>query len=95
MAGIAVDWSKCYEHIPLSVLNEIADRAGLPAAVTRPMPAAYAFLRQICADGLAGEPLVPARGLAPGCPVATDWIALLMFVSAAPCRGAVAGCLRA
>lgn len=30
---------------------------------------------------LVGRPVAPVRGLAPGCPAATDWMALIMFTS--------------
>lgn len=79
VAGVGVDWSKCYGHIPLSLLRKIAELAGLLGAVWRPMVAAYTFPRQVKSDGLAGEPGAPSRGLAPGCPAATDWMALLMY----------------
>ena len=32
VAGLAVDWSKCYDHVPLHVLQEIAERAGTTRA---------------------------------------------------------------
>lgn len=76
VAGIAVDFSMCYDHIPLRVLREIADCAGLMPSLSRPMP--YALLRQIRPDGFAGGPWVLVPGLSVGCPVARDWTAILM-----------------
>lgn len=74
-----MDWSKCYDHIPLSLLREIAERAGLPMAIAALMCAAYAFPHTVRADGVARAPRVPVRGFAPVCPAATDWMALLMY----------------
>lgn len=71
VAGVAVDCSKFRDHVPLTLLRNIAERAGLPEAVWRPMVAAYAFPRQVKADGLVGAPGAPSRGVAPGCPAAT------------------------
>lgn len=78
VAGVAVDLSKSCDHIP-PMLREIADRAGLSAAIAGPMCEVYAFPHQVRAGGLAGQPRGPSRGLAPGCPAATDWMALLMY----------------
>lgn len=36
--------------------------------------------RMLKADGLAGTPVAPVCGLAPGCPAATDWTALIMLM---------------
>lgn len=78
VSGVAVQWSTCNGHVPLSLLRESAERAGLPMEIAGPMCAAYAFPRLV-ADALPGAPQVPERGFAPGCPAATDWMALLMF----------------
>ena len=43
------------------------------------MLAAYANARRVCADGLLGKGASPTCGLAPGCPAATDWLALVMY----------------
>ena len=77
--GLAVDWSKCYDRLPLSVLRAVADAAGIPPGIATPMLAAYSFPRRLIADGLAGELYSPTCGLTPGCPAATHWLALLMF----------------
>ena len=77
--GLAVDWSKCYDRLPLAVLRALAQAAGVPPTVAGPMHAAYGFPRRLVADSLAGTQHVPTCGLTPGCPAATHWLALLMF----------------
>lgn len=77
LAGLALDWSMCYIHVPLFLLEQLALRVGLPAAVWRPMLSAHAAPHFVVADGTSGDAVVPIRGLAPGCPAATHWLALL------------------
>jgi len=79
IAGLAVDWSKCYDRLRLSVLKSIAAAAGLPGSISGPMLAAYGQARRVLCEGMAGALRVPNCGLAPGCPAATDWLAMLMF----------------
>lgn len=35
IAGFAVDWSKCHGRVPVAVLREVVQRAGLPASLWR------------------------------------------------------------
>ena len=77
--GLAVDWSKCYDRLPLEVLQEVAGAARIPQAISGPMLAAYRFPRRLVADSLSGEEAIPVCGLTPGCPAATHWLALLMY----------------
>ena len=78
MSGLTVDWSKCYDRLPLAALRRVAIAARLPEALWQPMLSAYELPRLVRADGLGGEALVPCCGLAPGCPAATDWLSLVM-----------------
>lgn len=71
LAGLALDWSKCYDRVPLSLLEQIALRSGVPAAVWRPVLDAQAAPRFVVAYGMAGDAVAPVRGLAPGCQGAT------------------------
>lgn len=77
-ASMAVDAPKCYDHLPLAVLAEVAERVGVPARAYRPMLAAYARPRIARLDGLADESALPVQGLTPGCPAGTDWLAMAM-----------------
>ena len=78
VAGLTVDWSKCYDRLPLAALEEAVRAARIPPAVWRPMLAAYRLPRLVRADGLGAPARSPSCGLAPGCPAATDWLALVM-----------------
>lgn len=39
LVGLALDFSRCYDRLPLEVLREVARRAGVPDAVPAPMTA--------------------------------------------------------
>ena len=84
--GLTVDWSKCYDRLPLDALEAVATAAGVPPAIWKPMLAAYRLPRLVRADGLGGHARVPRCGLAPGCPAATDWLALVMHCWSARLR---------
>lgn len=86
--GLALDFSKCYDRVPLEVLREVAQRAGVPRRVAEPMIACYVHERRVRADGLAGPAQEPVRGLVPGCPAETHWLALVAHCWAGPVRAA-------
>lgn len=74
VAGLAVDWPKCYDRGPLATVEAVAGAARMRPAVWRPVLAASAMPRRVRVDGLAGPLREPLRGLAPGCPAATPWL---------------------
>lgn len=55
IAGLALDWSKCYDRMLLALLQQLAWRARLPLTVWRPMVDAYASPRFVCVGGMAGK----------------------------------------
>ena len=57
----------------------MAEASGISPRVSGQMLAAYANPRRVCVDGLLGKGASPTCGLAPGCPAATDWLALVMY----------------
>lgn len=77
LVGPALDFPKCYDRLPFAVLWLVAARAGVPAAVVGPMLPCYGGPRRVRADGLAGPAEESTRGLAPGCPAAPQWLALV------------------
>ena len=64
----------------MRLFEELAVAAGTPKAIWGPALAAYRLPRPVKVDGLAGPSESPTRGLAPGCPGATDWLASLVFL---------------
>ena len=77
VAGVALDWFKCYDRLPLGVFRQVALAAGLPWRIWAPVLHAYALPRCVRADRMANSPEVPTHGLTPGCLEVTDWLAML------------------
>ena len=77
LAGLAIDWSKAYDHVGLAFLGRVLERARVPIQVSRPVLAAYAFKRRVVIAGAVGEIICPTHGIAPGCPLAVDIMALV------------------
>jgi len=80
LSGVALDWSKCYDHVSSILLGQLARLCHLPAELYMPMIAAYNMQRHVLLNGMLGPAKAPARGLAAGCPRATDWMAIMSYV---------------
>jgi hypothetical protein len=63
-SGLALDWSKCYDHLILDLLDTVGKDVKIPSALLGPMLAAY---RQPRAVLLAGA-LAEEKGSLPGWP---------------------------
>ncbi len=50
-SGLALDWSKCNDHLLLDLLHHIAAHVGIPGAIAKPMLAAYAQPRAVLLNG--------------------------------------------
>ena len=72
MAGLAVDWSKCYDNLLLDILTLVAERAGIPPALSKPMIAAYRQPRAVLLQGAVGTEKRPDAGLPKGHRLASD-----------------------
>ena len=77
LAGVAVDWSKCYDHLGLQYAQDTLQAAGVPAWVSGPLLSMYRAPRHIKVEGAIGAPQAPVRCIPPGCPAAVDILALL------------------
>ena len=78
VSGLAIDWSKCYDRLPLQVLKDLSLHLGLPAGLWMPMLDMYSRPRAILLQGGIGQAQAPSHGLPPGCPCAVDWLTLVM-----------------
>ena len=79
LAGVAVDWSKCYDHLGFSYIQATLRAAGVPQWLAGPMLNMYSAPRHIKVDGAMGAARVPQRCIPPGCPAAVDVLALIMM----------------
>ena len=57
--GIPLDWSKCYDHMPLVLVADFLEACGLGEEFIRPLTDMYEAPRRVVADGLCGEPRRP------------------------------------
>ena len=80
VSGIALDWKKCYDHVSSVLLGRLADALGMPPGLAKPMLAAYGMTRHVLLKSMLAPAAAPARGLAAGCPRATDWLAIMSHV---------------
>ena len=77
--GLALDWRKCYDHMPLSVVEGALRAAGFADALVGPIIDMYRAPRRIVADGLCGERRHPTHCIPAGCPAATMVLALITY----------------
>ena len=80
VSGLALDWSKCYDHLLIQVLHKVAAKLGIPDALAKPMLAAYEQPRAVLLHNSIAPERTAISGLAPGCPRATDWLALVIHL---------------
>ena len=73
VSGLAIDWSKCYDRLPLQVLKDLSLHLGLPAGLWMPMLDMYSRPRAILLQGGIGQAQAPSHGLC-----AVDWLTLVM-----------------
>ena len=76
-AGLAVDFSKCYDGVRLPLLRRALAASAWPVALVGPLLAAYGAPRSLRVGGALGEPWEPACGIPAGCPLAVDVLAVL------------------
>ena len=79
VAGLAVDFRKCYDGVRLPLLERALATAGWPPGLCRPLLAAYAAPRRLRVAGALGEPWLPASGVPAGCPLAVAVLAVLTW----------------
>ena len=72
VAGLALDWSKRYDRLPLAMLEQVAQAAGIPAEISGPMLASYRRKRCVRA-GLRQGARAPPIGLL--CWLTAGWLA--------------------
>lgn len=86
MSGVAIDWTKCYDMVALSLIPRVAQAAGVPPAVWRPVHDMYGAPRSILLAGAMGKTATPTKGIPAGCPLAGEWLALTAHMLVAGMR---------
>ena len=77
VAGVAVDFSKCYDGCRLALVSRALATAGVPPAISRPLLAAYGFTRRLRVGDAWGGDCTPTSGIPAGCPLAVSVLAVL------------------
>ena len=77
--GLALDWSKCYDHMPLGVVGDALRACGLASSFVSLITDMYSAPRRIVADGLCGHRRVPTHCIPPGCPAATMILSVFTY----------------
>ena len=94
VSAAAVDLSKAYDRMPLQLLAAMAWAIGMPLcwAIGMPLWLALPYLHMYSAPRVVkvaaayGQALLPTHGLVPGCPAATDCMAVATWIFVAPLR---------
>ena len=74
LAGVAVDWSKCYDHLGFDYVQATLRAVGVPEWIVGPLIDMYTAPRHVKVDGAMGDARVPQRCIPPGCPrLLTFW----------------------
>eukprot|EP00974_Lingulodinium_polyedra_P026959 2599711-Lingulodinium_polyedra.AAC.1 len=62
MAGVALDWKKVFDPIPVSSVRIVLERAGVPRWIAVPVCSVYSAARRLRVEGALGAPWRPASG---------------------------------
>ena len=77
VAGLACDFSKCYDSVRLPQLRRALARGGLHPRILGPLLVQYHAPRRLRVAGTLGEQWPPLSGMPPGCPLAVTALATL------------------
>eukprot|EP00971_Amphidinium_carterae_P277870 5515465-Amphidinium_carterae.2 len=80
-AGVFLDGSKCYERVPLSMLEQFAIDRGYPLYALNVAFAMYSGKRRILVQGAVSDGVTATCGLPPGCGHAVDMLHVFLIKS--------------
>ena len=79
--GVALDFKKCFDTVPIDLTFRLAAELGFDARVLRTLRAAYRTMqRHFRASGTIGEGFLPTNGIMQGCPISVVLINVLVGV---------------
>jgi hypothetical protein len=64
-SGLVLDWSKCYDHLLLDLLEVVGTRMCIPPALLTPMLASYRQPRAVLPGGALAQERCPTAGWRP------------------------------
>eukprot|EP00973_Karenia_brevis_P016635 2278244-Karenia_brevis.AAC.1 len=79
--GFTVDYTKCFDMLPHSIILTLAGEMGMPSEVLRPLSSMYRQLRRrFRANGGCGREYVATNGILQGCPLSILLLSALVSV---------------
>eukprot|EP01061_Rhynchopus_euleeides_P032944 TRINITY_DN5492_c0_g1_i3.p1 TRINITY_DN5492_c0_g1~~TRINITY_DN5492_c0_g1_i3.p1 ORF type:complete len:953 (-),score=132.75 TRINITY_DN5492_c0_g1_i3:831-3539(-) len=79
--GVALDFKKCFDTVPIDITFRLAGELGFNPAVLGTLRAAYAGMqRHFRVSGTIGEGFLPTNGIMQGCPISVVLINVLISV---------------
>ena len=79
LSGISLDYSKCFDRVPVDIVFSLAEHCGFDGGVLRAMRAMYKQLRRrFSLHGSVGEEFRATNGILQGCPLSVVLLNLLV-----------------
>ena len=81
LAGLNVDFAKAFDRLPVDILLNLADTAGMPSNVVQALRAMYRQLQRRFKTGdFLGEPFASTNGIIQGCPLSVALLNIFVYV---------------
>ena len=81
LSGISLDYSKCFDRVPIEIVFKVAEQCGMDGGILRAMRAMYKQLRRrFVLNGGVGAPFHSTNGILQGCPLSIVFLNLLVHV---------------
>ena len=79
--GVAIDFKKCFDTVPINIAMCLAARLGFNGVVLSVLREAYVKMkRHFRCNGSVGEPFTPTNGIMQGCPLSVILINIVISV---------------
>ncbi len=87
LLGFVLDWSKCFDRVPVNLVLRLAEELGMPKCVHTGLSGMYDQLRRrFRIAGHVGPPFAASNGIIQGCPLSVMLLNVLMNVWARAIR---------
>ena len=81
LAGVSLDYSKCFDRIPITIVLRLAERIGMDARLLKAIKGMFDQLqRRFRVNGAVGKPFTSTNGILQGCPLSVIFLNLLICV---------------
>lgn len=81
LAGISLDYSKCFDRISITIVLRLAERIGMDARLLKAIKGMFDQLqRRFRVNGAVGKPFTSTNGILQGCPLSVIFLNLLVCI---------------